>query len=95
MNLRYHAAMRATARYLRQGHPIYSPITHCHCLPGMEAQRGDLSFWLPHCLSMLRCAQEMWVLTLDGWQESTGVAGEIKAAHEWSIPVLLKEPQNG
>jgi len=95
MNIRYHAVLRATGRYLRQGHPIYSPIVHCHNLPGMEALRGDLSFWLPLCLKMLDAADSLWVLMLKDWEKSKGVQAETAFAQEHNIPIEFKEPPDG
>ena len=44
------------------------------CLP------TDWVFWQRHDEEYLRCCDELVVLTLDGWRESQGVAGEIQLA---------------
>lgn len=79
----------AAARIMRAGRTVYSPITHGHAvqrhLP--EELRKDHRFWLRHDMEFLTRATELWVLTLEGWQESRGVQWEIATAKALGIPV--------
>ena len=50
------------------------------------------TFWLNFDRDVISCSDEMWVLTLPGWEESVGVANEIAFAREIDLPVVNKEP---
>lgn len=73
---------------LRQGRPIFSPIVHCHQIALDYNLPGDFEFWKNYNLKMLNAASNMWVLTLPGWRESKGVAGEIEFATDTGIPII-------
>lgn len=86
---RYGAACLVTAQLLREGHLVFSPIAHSHPLAAYGLP-VEFDFWQRHCLSFLAgWATELCVLTLSGWQESRGVAAEIRFAREHGLPVSL------
>ena len=62
----------------------------------MVAKFGDLptdfTFWQHHNRHMLALAEELWVLTLPGWEKSVGVAGEISYAAELNKPIYAVSP---
>jgi len=89
---RYMAAERATAKLLQKGEMIYSPIVHCHWLAHRYEMPTDYNFWANYNHHMLALAESIYVLILDGWRESKGVAGEIEFAKIASIPVFLYAP---
>jgi hypothetical protein len=51
----------------------------------------DYSFWQKFCRAYVEIGHKLYVLDLDGWQESSGVKDEIDCALENSIPVYLVE----
>lgn len=74
------------------GYEIYSPITHgCALVRAAiidDIEIGtDFKAWQKHCEAMLSKADEMWVLTLDGWEASKGIKEEIAFADLNHIPV--------
>lgn len=72
----------------REGHLVYSPVTHGHILALFGELPGDYAFWEAHCLSFLRhWAQELHVVSLPGWQESAGVRAEMAEAARLGLPV--------
>jgi len=89
---RFEAVCREAARLMQGGVHAYSPIAHTHPI----AMRGDLptdwAFWESYDRVMIDAATEVWVLMLDGWQESRGVAAEIKIADEAGKPVRYVTP---
>ncbi|MHC4708471.1 MAG: DUF1937 family protein [Planctomycetota bacterium] len=85
-------AQRASAHFLKQGFPIFSPIAHWHPIAKSYGLPREYAFWKTYNLAMLRASRELWVLTLDGWKESRGVTDEIEHAHKWSISVVLRQP---
>jgi len=44
-------------------------------------------FWQSHCLAMLRKADKMIVVCIDGWDASVGLKAEIDFCHQCGIPV--------
>ncbi len=89
---RFRAACRAVATLLRAGHVVFSPIVHSHPLVehGLPA---DWKFW--ECIDrqhLERC-DEVVVLMLDGWRESTGVRAEVRIARELGKLVRYLPPE--
>lgn len=77
---------------MKAGHLVFSPISHTHPI----ALAGDLpkgwEFWKEYDISFIEWADEIQVLMLDGWEESTGVTAEIGIAHHENKPVVYLEP---
>lgn len=88
---RFQAANIAAARLMRAGEIVFSPISHSH--PMVEhGLPGDWEFWERFDRIMLRACCEMVVLAVDGWEESRGVAAEIRLADEMDIPIRMWDP---
>lgn len=87
MQARFRWAEKYTALLLQQGQVIFSPIVHCHEIARTYELPTDFSFWEHYCIGMLKRAEELRVLQLDGWQHSRGVAAEIAFAMHNEIPV--------
>jgi hypothetical protein len=80
-NDRFRAACRAAADIIKAGHVCFSPITHSHHIADYMENHNDSGCWLKQDLSFLDSwADELWVLILDGWQESKGIKAEIMHA---------------
>lgn len=77
---RFEAAQKFTAKAITRGHIIFSPIVHCHYLALLFEMPSDFQFWNRYNFGMLAAAKELWVLKLEGWEESLGVNGEIEFA---------------
>jgi hypothetical protein len=86
-HLRYLEAMRAVAGHLSRREWVYSPIVHCHTLAQFYKLPTDAEFWHDYNVAMLDRAYELRILTLEGWQDSAGVAGEIAYAADHFIPI--------
>lgn len=87
MRTRFLLVEQETALYLNKGIHIYSPIVHCHELAHKYSLPKDFAFWMNYNLDMLRRADALWVLVIDGWQDSRGVRTEIQAAEAVRMPV--------
>jgi hypothetical protein len=86
---RFQDACRATVDLLRAGHVVFSPIVHSHPL----VQHGlttDWSWWETIDREHLGRYDEVVVLMLDGWQESIGVAAEIRIAEQLGMRVTYR-----
>lgn len=86
MHKRFKAVEAVTAELLRRGRFVYSPIVHCHALAQEYTLPTDFQFWKEYNLDFISRCRYFYVLTIDGWQESKGVTGELKAAEFWKIP---------
>lgn len=89
----FEAAARLTAKLLNERHLVYSPIVHTHPIAmvgGIDPFNHDI--WLPFDEAMMEAADELYVAKLPGWEESYGVAHEIKRFKEMGKPVTFIDP---
>jgi hypothetical protein len=89
---RYVAVLKETAYLLKMGLHIYSPIVHCHELAKVANMPTDAEFWKAYNFCMIRSAEYVKVLMLDGWEASVGIKGEVEEARRLHIPVMYVEP---
>lgn len=78
MHDRYLKALEVTAHFQRAGITVYSPIVHNHDMAKRHSMPKDSEFWEQHNENMLRVALIMYILELEGWEESKGIAKEIR-----------------
>lgn len=88
---RFDAVCRAAAVLMRRGLLIFSPIAHSHPIARFGLPT-DWSFWQRYDSAMLTKCDELWVLTLPGWDRSVGVQAEVRLANELGKPVWLVDP---
>ena len=89
MQQRFEAVEAKAAELMKEGVPAYSPIVHGHAMAQKHDLPTDFAFWQNHCISMLKKADSMIVLALDGWDKSIGVMAEIKFCHANAIDVIF------
>lgn len=89
---RFIAANYAAAKLMQQGAHVFSPISHGHPIAKAGALPTCWAYWESYCRTMLTACSRVIVLMLDGWQESTGIAGEIAIARELGLPVEYLDP---
>lgn len=77
------------AQYCNNGIAVFSPIAHTHFLADYmdEAKRMNFDLWMKMDLPILKDADELHVLCIDGWRQSRGVTREIEFATQIGIPV--------
>jgi len=90
---RYLAVCREVARLVRDGHVVFSPIAHSHGVCVHGGLPLDWSFWWPIDTEFLRRCDELWILMLDGWQESHGVQAEMEIARRMGKEIRMVAPQ--
>jgi hypothetical protein len=73
---------------------IYSPIAHTHPIADVCTLPGFWSFWEACDKCMLSRCDEIWILTLDGWETSTGVTAERQIASEYGLKEKFVVPQS-
>ena len=64
------------------------PITQSyHTKKFSKSKCGQFKSWEIVDLTFISKCDELWVIEMDGWEESTGVQAEIKFAKKRKIPV--------
>jgi len=88
---RYEAAMKVTARLLREGQVVFSPIVYGHVMALRHDLPSEWDFWWMIDEVMLAKCDRLLVLKLDGWNTSKGVRAEINMAEERGMQVEFIE----
>jgi hypothetical protein len=92
MQARHDAVCRAAARLMDKGHKVFSPIAHSHAIAVAGGLARGWEFWQEIDFEWIRMCGAVWVLCLDGWLESKGVAAELRYAQAMQLPVTLIDP---
>jgi hypothetical protein len=72
---------------------FFSPICHTHPIAVLCKLPGDWEYWKQYDETMLSRCDEIWVLCLDGVEDSAGVNAEIALAKELGLDVWYIYPQ--
>jgi len=76
---RFRQVCAKTAEIMRSGRMVFSPIAHSH--PVMKHSDGgvggDWESWARFDVWFIARCDELWVLMLDGYEESVGVQKEV------------------
>jgi hypothetical protein len=59
---------------------VFAPIVHCHAIAVKYGLPKEFDYWEEYDKAMLMYARAIYVLCIDGWQESKGIAGELEFA---------------
>lgn len=90
MTSRFVNACLAAGNLMNQGLIVFSPIAHSHSIAQICELPTDWSFWEEQDMSYLvEWANKLYVLDIDGWEESRGVQAEIDVALQLDKPVRL------
>jgi|TARA_R100001129_G_C5295667_1_gene240989 hypothetical protein len=68
------------AGWMNDGLKVYSPICHCHELANRNSLPKDYTFWQEFDRHMIDVAEEVFVLKMPLWEDSTGITDEVKYA---------------
>lgn len=71
---------------------VYSPIVHYHEMAAKFSLQTDFEFWKQINFDMIRRADTIYVLTIEGWKESKGVTGEVAFARTFQLPLYAVTP---
>ena len=86
------AACKYAAQLMRNGYVAFSPIAHSTRILQFAELPDTTAFWLQQDLAILERCNEIHVLCLDGWQDSTGVKWELEQATNWSMTIRYIDP---
>jgi hypothetical protein len=81
--------LKADAAIIRKGFVTVTPLSKHFILNVGEKIPGDWEYWKNYSLTLLKRCDRLFILTLDGWEQSTGVQGEIEEAKKNNIPIYL------
>lgn len=82
----------AAAYLIDAGHHVVSPMTLEPALLAAPDMPYRWEHWKEYSIKMVGISSRVVVLMLDGWQESTGVTGEIAEAHLQGLDVEFLDP---
>lgn len=91
---RYKQVCRVQAR-LYTKYPEYTffgPIAMSHGVSVHGDLHFDWQFWQEHDYEFIRRSDELWVIMIDGWENSQGVQEEVKYMKSQNKPVLYLYP---
>lgn len=73
---------------MERGYTVFSPIAHSHTISNYIGNPTETDFYLKQDVTFLeKWADEMWIIELDGWEESKGIKKEIDFCVKHDIPI--------
>ena len=90
----YRMACREAARLMRAGVPVFCPIAHTHGVAihgGIDPLSHEI--WLAADRPLMDAACGLIVVRAQGWEESYGIAEEIKVFKAAGKPILYIDPE--
>ena len=91
-NARFISAKNYTMFCMNKGETVFSPIVYGHAFMDLaEDEKTFMQFtsWVDFNEHMLIHSDEMRILTLQGWEESAGIAYEKELCLAHGIPIKL------
>ncbi len=82
---RFNLAVACAAELIQRGYFVYSPIVNSYPQNKTFVESQDFSFWRPFDFHMLSKADQLWIMKIEGWRESVGLAAEIDFAKAMGI----------
>jgi len=86
---RFRVANAAAGWLMRKGMLVFSPISHSHPIAVTCDLPLDFNYWERFDRAYLECSHELYVLAIDGWRESKGVAAELAIAGGMELPIRV------
>lgn len=77
MRDRFEKLNEIAGNLMKQGHIVFSPISHSHPISLHIGNSLSHEFWLAQDRFYMNACDECWVAKLPGWEKSKGVAYEI------------------
>lgn len=85
---RVQRANETAAALMAEGKLVFSPLSHSHPIATQCDLPVDFHYWQEWNKAMISRCDALYVLELDGWQDSKGVVWEIEFAQSMKIPVI-------
>lgn len=81
------AAHYVAAKLTLEGKHVFSPLTHNEQLIDLTNDKMPGEHWMQFDLAILDICQSLYILKMDGWEASKGVAREIAFAKNKGIQI--------
>ena len=78
-----------------KGYFFLSPISHTHPISIRCRLPGEWQYWASYDECLISRCDELWILCIDGFLESTGVSAEKKIAEKTGLPIKYVVPAVG
>lgn len=78
---------KAAAELMSQGHIVFSPISHSHHMAMENDMPTTFEFWKKQNHAFIDWCDGVYILELQGWKESKGVADEMEYAIKTGKPI--------
>lgn len=88
---RFRAACKAAAYLMKSDKKVFAPIAYTHPLEEHTGKQTH-DWWMSQDYPFIVAANELIVLTLEGWEESKGVQEEIRFFKLNGRPITYMEP---
>jgi hypothetical protein len=88
MHQRYEQVAKFCEWQFQKGLLVFSPVLHCHNLSSLPR---DVDFWWEYNRWFLVKCDKLYVLMIDGYQESKGVNKEIDLARKLMKLIYYKK----
>lgn len=86
------AAHYVAAKLFLKGKFVFSPLTHNETLIDIINDAVPGEHWMQFDLKVFSICTELYVLKMDGWEQSKGVTMEIAYAKVKGLPIKMVEP---
>ncbi|HYN45830.1 MAG TPA: DUF1937 family protein, partial [Allosphingosinicella sp.] len=89
---RFHAITEVARHLIEQGEIVYSPLTMTHPIDLRMKNQQESSFWVTFDEAFMEHCRRLIVLTLPGWEQSSGLKREIAFFRERGIEPEERSP---
>lgn len=91
--LRAERAAEVACQLINKGHHVISPIAFFHFVATCGSLPTVFEYWLELNRKILSICGELWIIQMEGWIASMGIAAEIRIAKELNIPIRYVDPR--
>lgn len=75
---RFVSMCHVTGKLQALGYHVFSPIVHSHPIAKEVSLPTTSSWWMEYNIAWIDVCKEVWIVMLPGWDQSKGVASEIR-----------------
>lgn len=77
---RFAQANKTAGELMKAGNIVFSPISHSHPVSLTLGNENNGKFWIKQDKAFIDWCDELYVLCIDGWDESVGIKEEVDYA---------------
>jgi hypothetical protein len=93
---RFEKVTKVAAQLIANGRIVFSPLTMTHPIDQILADNGETlgsDYWVSFDEAFMCHCSEIYVLTLEGWRESSGVKRELAFFERQGKPITFLDPR--